>query len=683
MGATFAFVVLDIAVIILFARVFGRLARMLRQPAVIGEIIAGIVLGPSLLGLLPGHVDTHLFPSDVQPYLKILAQLGLVLFMFIVGLELDVALIRGRQGRAGTISLLSIVLPFSLGALLTLVLHPLHDVVDGKKVPLLGLALFMGVAMSITAFPVLARILAERRMNRTTVGVIALSAAAVDDVLAWTLLAFVYAVVKGNSPMSVLRIVALSALFVVVMFTVVRPLLARMLDWYKRAGRVTPDMLAVILVGVLLSALITERIGIHEIFGAFLFGAIMPREGEFRREVLERIEPVSVLLLLPIFFVIAGFGVNLRAFKDPGLWWQLLLILAVAIGGKFVGAFVGARIQRMTLQHSAAVAVLMNTRGLTELVILLIGKQVGVLDTEMFTMMVVMALVTTIMAEPLLRVIYPEKAVQRDIDAATKAALGADQMYRVLIVVDGPPNVTTERMLRLADAALGGRHGEIMLSRFLETADDAGPLELGAGALPDLGAMAEAVESLERFSAETTATSSTVRVLCRFSSPSGQDLINQITTSGAEVVVVSEDWVRKHPQAYDALDAVTVLVVPAELPAVWLAAGGDAALAVSDGAVYVRDDGEEDGARAVLIGVQAATVSNRSLVALVADADGRARRRLHQAFEPLSSRSTQVSVVSISEFDPAAGGGVTAVARVLDRVGGSHINLRDAVADVV
>lgn len=682
---TFAYVMLDVAVIIVVARLFGRIARMFRQPAVIGEIVAGIALGPSLLGLLPGHLDTLLFPPEVLPYLKILAQLGLVLFMFIVGLELDVALIRGRQRRAGTISLLSIVVPFALGALLALSLHPLHNVVDGKTVPLLGFVLFLGVAMSITAFPVLARILAERRMNRTTVGVLALSAAAVDDILAWTLLAFVYAVVKGDSPLSVVRIVALSAVFVAVMFAVVRPLLARMLAWHGRAGRVTPDMLAVVLVGVLLSALITERIGIHEIFGAFLFGVIMPRQGalEFRREILERLEQISVLLLLPIFFVIAGFGVNLRAFTDPGLLWQLLLILAVAVGGKFCGAFVGARIQRMPFQQSAAIAVLMNTRGLTELVILLIGKQVGVLDTAMFTMLVVMALVTTVMTEPLLRIVYPDKAVQRDIDAATKAALGSEQTYRVLVVVDGVPNAATERMLRVADAALARRPGEIILSRFLETPDDAPPLELGSGPLPDLAGMAEAVESLEKFATQTTATAATLRVMCRFGSASGQDLIRQAEASGAEVVVVSEAWAHKHPQAYDALDAVTVLVVPAELPTVWLVATNEAALGVSDDAVYVRDDGSANGARAVLVAVQAATASGRSLIAMVSDTDGRARRRLQLALEPLRSTPTRIRFVSVNEADALAEADISAVARVLDRVGGSQINLRDAVANVV
>jgi Kef-type K+ transport system membrane component KefB len=675
---------LDIAVIVVLARLFGQVARRFRQPAVIGEIVAGIALGPSLLGLLPGHLGTRLFPDDVRPYLEVLARLGVVLFMFIVGLELDVALIRGRQRRAGTISLASIVAPFALGALLTLGLYPLHDVVNGDKVPLLGLTLFMGVAMSITAFPVLARILAERQMNRTGIGVVALAAAAVDDVLAWTLLAFVYAVVKGNGLASVVQIVVLSALFVAVMFAIVRPLLARMMNWYRRAGQVTPDMLAVILVGVLVSALITERIGIHEIFGAFLFGAIMPRAGahEFRREILERLEQVSVLLLLPIFFVVAGFGVDLRAFKDPKLLWQLVLILAVAIGGKFGGAFAGARIQRMSFQHSAAIAVLMNTRGLTELVILLIGKQLGVLDTELFTMMVVMALVTTVITEPLLRIVYPDKAVQRDIDAAIKAGMGGEQIYRVLVMVDAALGAMTERMLRLADAALAGRSpGEVLLSRFLET-DAEARLELGAG-LPDLAAMAEAVEALEEFAEHTGATAATVRVLCRFSSASGEDLIRQVQTSEAEVVVVSEDWVRRHRGAFDALDAVTVLIVPAELPAVWLAAGSEAAVAVSDEAVYARDDGAADGSRAVLVAVAAAAHSGRALIGVVPDGDSRARRRLQQAFEPLRSSRTPARVVSMGDLTALADGGIGAAARVLDRVGGSQGNLRDAVAGVV
>ena len=679
MGHTFAFVLADIAVIIVVARLFGRIARHFRQPAVVGEIVAGIALGPSVLGLISvqigdhtGPLNDHLFPSDVVPYLKILAQLGLVLFMFIVGLELDMTLIRGRERRAGTISLASIALPFALGAAATLVLHPLHDVVEGKPVSFLAMTLFMGVAMSITAFPVLARILTERRMHRTQVGVLALAAAAVDDVLAWTLLAFVIAVVSGGSPWSVARIVALSAVYTVVMFTVVRPLLARMLHWYRRAGRVTPDMLAIILVGILVSALITERIGIHEIFGAFLFGVIMPRQdaAAFIREILEQLEQMSLLLLLPIFFVVAGFGVNLRAFTDPGLLWQLGLILAVAIGGKFIGAFVAARAQRMPMQQSAAIGILMNTRGLTELVILLVGMQLGVLDTAMFTMMVVMALVTTAMTEPLLRIVYPDKAIQRDIDAAAKAALGAEQTTRALVLLDGPPGAATDRMIRLAAAASAGRDPrEILLSRMLVASDDS---ELGAG-LPDLAGMAEAVEELERF-AERSSTSVPLKALCRFSAQPGPDLVAQVGTVGAEIVVVSADWVRRNPESFEALDEVIVLVVPADLPEVWLASASEAALAVSDAGTFVRDDGSADGSRAVLLGARAAAATGTSLTALTTDA--RLRKRLTHALEPL--RSTSATVIFASTPDA----GIHAVARVADRLGGSGINLRDEIAAV-
>jgi Kef-type K+ transport system membrane component KefB len=683
----FGYVLLDVSVIIVIARLFGRLARAVRQPAVVGEIVAGIALGPSLLGALPGNLDTHLFPPDVVPSLKILAQLGLVLFMFIVGLELDVKLIRGRERTAGSISIASIVVPFALGAAATLLLHPLHDTVtleDDKtqEVSLLALALFMGVAMSITAFPVLARILADRKMHRTTVGVLALASAAIDDILAWTLLAFVVAIVKGGSPFEVVRIVALSALFAAVMFGVVRPLLARLVDWYNKAGRVTPDMLAVVLVGVLLSAWITEEIGIHAIFGAFVFGAIMPRDNahEMTREVLEKLEQISVLLLLPIFFVVTGFGVNIVGLT-AGAAWQLLLILAVAIGGKFIGAYVGARSQRMPAQQSSAIAILMNTRGLTELVILSIGKELGVLDTELFTMMVIMALVTTALAEPLLRIAYPEKAIQRDIEAAAKAALGDEQLYRVLVVVDGPPGVTTERMLHLANAAAAGRHAEILISRFLPAADNSG-LEIGAG-LPDLAGMAQAVEELETFAARTSVGGARVRVLCRFSSAPGTDLLRQLTTSEAEVVVLSAEWTRRNKDAFDALDRTTVLVMSSELPQVWFESGTEAAVAVSAGTAFVRDDGSADGRRAVLVATRAATNSRTALTAIATDSGSKARRRLTYALEPLEALDTAVEVASATEWSAPEGDAIVAAARVIDRLGGSEVSVREEITAIV
>ena len=265
------FLLLDVAVIIAAARIGGAIARKFRQPAVVGEIAAGIALGPSLLGLIPGGIDTWLFPSDVRPLLGALAQIGLVLFMFIVGLELDMRLIRGRERASASISLSSIAVPFALGAALAVVLYPKHDVVDGKTIEFLAFALFLGIAMSITAFPVLARILTDRGMMRTPPGVFSLASAAIDDIVAWTLLAFVIAVISGGSPLEVARIVGLSLVYAAIMFLVVRPLLAKLITWRDSAGRMTPDLLAVILIGLFLSAAVTDIIGIHQIFGAFLF----------------------------------------------------------------------------------------------------------------------------------------------------------------------------------------------------------------------------------------------------------------------------------------------------------------------------------------------------------------------------------------------------------------------------
>ncbi|ETZ99731.1 sodium/hydrogen exchanger family protein [Mycobacterium kansasii 732] len=426
MDRTFSLVfltIVDVVVIVVTARLFGKVATRFGQPAVIGEVIAGIALGPSLLGLLPGHLETRLFPAEAMPYLGMLAELGLVLFVFMVGLELDFTLIRGRRRAVASISVLSFAVPFALGLLVTLVLHPRHNIVDGKQVPLSTLMLFMGIAMSITAFPVLARIIAERKVYRTRVGVLALSAAAVDDVLAWTLLAYVYAVVKGDGVLKVVRTLLLSALFAALMLGVVRPLLAQIVKWHKKTGGRTVCMLVVVAGGVLLSAFITARIGIHEIFGAFLFGAIMPRQGaqHFRRAILDRLGTVNSLVLLPVFFVIAGFNVDLRNFTRLDLAMQSLLVLTAAGIGKLGGTFAGARLQRMTVQHSAAIAVLMNTRGLTELVVLSVGKEVGIFDTDMFTIMVVMALATTIFCQPALRIVYPDKAIQEDLDAAATA----------------------------------------------------------------------------------------------------------------------------------------------------------------------------------------------------------------------------------------------------------------------
>jgi Kef-type K+ transport system membrane component KefB len=364
-------------------------------------------------------LNNALFPPDVVPHLNVLAQVGLVLFMFLLGLEMDVRLLRGREGYAAAISLPSMIVSFGLGSLLALFLYPHHHTVAGHEVPKLAMVLFLGVAMSITAFPVLARILSDRRIQGTPIGTFALASAAIGDVIAWTLLAFVVAVVKGGNSLEVLRTVALTAAFTIVMYTIGRRQAVRLENWYHRAGKLNPDLLVVLLVGTLLSAWITDRIGIHPIFGAFMFGAILPHHDGFVRDIVGRLQHVSVLLLLPLFFVVTGLGVNIGGLSASG-WAQLALVVVVAIAGKFIGAYTGARCSRLPQRYSLVIAVLMNTRGLTELVVLSIGKELGVLDGEMFSMMVLMALITTAMAGPLMDIIYPAERILRDAETCSR-----------------------------------------------------------------------------------------------------------------------------------------------------------------------------------------------------------------------------------------------------------------------
>ena len=625
-------VFIDIAIIIVVARLFGRLAILVGQPPVVGEIIAGIALGPSLLGLLPGDLTEKLFPPEVLPYLNILAQLGLVLFMFIVGLELDMLLIRGREKLAGTISAASVALPFALGAGIALILYPSHDETALGPVAPLALSLFLGVAMSITAFPVLARILTDRGMHRTTTGVLALACAAVDDIIAWTLLAFVVAVVQGNGPADVLRIIALTAVFAGVMFGLVRPLLLKLNDWYHKVGRLTPDILAVVLVGVLASAYITEIIGIHAIFGAFIFGAIMPREGaaDMTTEILERLEQVSVLLLLPLFFVVTGLNTNVGGISGSGLW-QLALILVVAIGGKFIGAYTAARAMKVPNRQSAAIGVLMNTRGLTELVILNVGRQLGVLDDELFTMMVLMALITTAMTGPLLKRVYSDRVMQRDIAAAERAALGVVDSYRVLVLADDQQRA---RSMAAVGAALLGtvRPAEVVLSRLIIRPK--APLEVGASVVPDLARMATTVDELNALGAELKAGGVPYSVLTRFSADPWVDVMAQAEAVEADVVLVDADFAREHEGVHAATDR------PFTLAVVRL---GAARIVPGDGVGVIVDNDANGRTALVLASAAAGQLGGTLLVAT--HESGRAARKFVSALEPLRSSGLAVEMV--------------------------------------
>lgn len=398
----FATVLADIAIVLVVGAVLGRLVRRLRQPPVIGEIAAGIALGPSLLGLLPGDPTSWLFPVEARPYLAAIAQLGLLVFMFGVGWEFDGRLLSGRRGAVGAISVGSVALAFGLGLALAAVLYPQHKTVDGHQTSFTAFALFVSAAMSITAFPVLARILAEQRMMGTRVGAFALAGAAIGDVFAWCLLALTAAVVTAAATAGhMVQIGVFTLLYMAVMALVVRPLLARATRRWV-TGRVPPLYFIMITAGVLLSSYATTWIGIHAIFGAFAFGLVMPRRPlDVLFEGVKRPFDGIGTVLLPVFFILTGLNVDIGALSGRGAL-ELTAIIVVACAGKMIGAMVPGRLTGLSWREAGSLGLLMNTRGLTELIILNAGVTLGVLDGQMFTMMVVMALVTTALAGPLL-----------------------------------------------------------------------------------------------------------------------------------------------------------------------------------------------------------------------------------------------------------------------------------------
>lgn len=645
-----AYVLLDVAIVVIAARLMGRLFVRIGQPAVIGEIVAGIALGPTLLGLLPGGLDVLLFPPDVRPYLNVVAQLGLALFMFIVGMEVDLSLIRGRQRAAGSVAAGALVLPLILGCAAAVVLFPLHSVnAEGEPINQLAFILFLGVAMSITALPVLARILTERGMHRTQTGVLALAAAVIDDVLGWALLAVVVAVAAGGDPAGVGRIMGLTLAFVAIMFFVVRPLLARMVPWHKTAGKLTPDMLAVILAGLLLSAWVTDWIGVHSIFGAFLFGAIMPRRdaGALSHEILGRLEQVSLSLLLPVFFVVAGLQVNVGSLGVDGIW-QLALILAVAIGGKVLGAAAGAKLQRSPRRQVWALGVLMNTRGLTEIVILQVGLQLGVLDSEMFTLMVLMALITTAMTGPLMRRIYPDRVLDREIaaaKAAEQAELGEADAYTVLAVVPEGPD-TARRTAELA-RELTGHEGpaRVVLCRLLATDDD---LEVASGLGAQLAELAAVGDELRRLAAELESSGVAGSTVARFAGDPAADLAELAVRLGADVVLLI-DTAERDPDAPAGETSPALagqLLALNAVPDVTVVVAGARARLAGQGAgrrIGVVVDGGAGGRAAVRIGTQLALRAGGGVA--VAPVDGRRARRATTATTALNRHGVPAEAV--------------------------------------
>ena len=388
---------LQLATIVIAARIVGALFARAGQPAVIGEMAAGVLLGPSLLGWMAPSAFGFVFPESSFGTLQLLSQIGVCLFLFVVGMDVDIGHLRDKASSAVIISQSSILVPGALGVGMAMVLYPAYA---GPGATATSFAMFMAISMSITAFPVLARILDERKLSSTPLGSMALTCAAANDVTAWSLLAGIVAIAGAAGWTGSLVTLAWVLLFVVVMLVVVRQLLPRWIT--PPASR--PGVMVGALVLMLLSALTTDLIGVHALFGAFLAGAVMPRAGDVRHHLTVRIEDFSTLFLLPLFFVFTGLRTSLSLLNDAQSWLVGVFIVAIATVGKLGGTFVAARFTGMSRPDAFALGALMNTRGLMELIALNIGYDLGILSPRIFAMLVVMALVTTALTGPLLTV---------------------------------------------------------------------------------------------------------------------------------------------------------------------------------------------------------------------------------------------------------------------------------------
>lgn len=389
---------LQIITILLICRLFGWLFQKIGQPTVIGEIIAGIVLGPSVLGHLLPDVSSFLFPIDSLGNITILSQFGLILFMFAIGMELDITEVRKKLKETILISHTSTIVPFFFGMLTA---YYVYGSYAHKETPFLSFALFIGIAMSITAFPVLARIIQEKGLTKTHLGTISLASAANGDITAWCLLAVVIAMAQAGSMLSAVYNILFSLLYILFMFLAVRPFLRMIGHIYHNKEVIDKALVALMFLLLIISSYMTEILGLHALFGAFIAGVVMPSNVKFRKIMTEKVEDVSLALFLPLFFVSTGLRTEIGLLNTPELWGMCCIFIIVAILGKFGGALFSARFVGESWKDSLYIGALMNTRGLMELVVLTIGYEMKILPPSIFVMLVLMTLVTTFMTTPL------------------------------------------------------------------------------------------------------------------------------------------------------------------------------------------------------------------------------------------------------------------------------------------
>ena len=393
---------IQIVAVLLMVRLFGFLFKHIGQPGVIGEIVAGIVLGPSVLGYFFPDVFQALFPPESLTNLELLSQVGLVLFMFVIGMELDFSVLKNKINETLVISHAGILVPFFLGIVAS---YWIYEEYAAAQTAFLPFALFIGISMSITAFPVLARIIQERNMTKTSLGTLAIASAANDDVTAWCLLAVVIAIAKAGTFASALYAIGLTALYIIIMFMVVRPFLKKVGEVYANQEVINKTFVALILLILIISSTLTEIIGIHALFGAFMAGVVRPPSIGFRKVMMEKVEDIALVFFLPLFFAFTGLRTEIGLINSPALWGVCLLLITVAVAGKLGGCAVAARLVGESWKDSFTIGTLMNTRGLMELVALNIGYEMGVLPPSIFVILVIMALVTTFMTTPLLHLV--------------------------------------------------------------------------------------------------------------------------------------------------------------------------------------------------------------------------------------------------------------------------------------
>jgi Kef-type K+ transport system membrane component KefB len=534
---TFGRLMLAIAAVMLAARFVGALVSRIGQPRVMGEVLAGILLGPTFLGAVAPAFQAELFHPAIIPLLSAGAFVGLAFYMFLVGLELDPTMLRGRFEQAAFISHGSIAVPMALGIAVAV---PIFTVV-GPPTDFVPFALFMGVSMSITAFPVLARILVERRMLKRPVGAMAIGAAAVDDVTAWALLAVAIGVgqaalgsEEGSVGLTLLRIVLLTILFCALMALVVRRMLARVSDAYDEAGHVPSGWIAAIFVGVLLSAWVASAIPVAAIFGAFVMGMIMPRRAELTHDVTRRFEDFVTTVLLPLFFVTTGLKVQVGLLDRPILWVITLALIGVAVFCKWVGAMVAARYTGMRWRESAVIGALMNTRGLTELIVLNIGLELHLVTPRLFTMLVLMALVTTFMAGPALRLLDPRREFSAPPEEELQEAEAAGPRPERAVLVAPQDERNLDALVALGEPlARSEPPRELILARLLA------PSRAATGGFRTTERdVAEATRELTRRREELSGRGVVARAVAFTSATAGEDLVRLAGEQNVDLVLL-------------------------------------------------------------------------------------------------------------------------------------------------